>query len=100
MFTLKAGSDVAEWKWGELPKSRDEQLKEEKEKKKAEEKPKTISSWKDWWWGRSATASTAQKETGIYLDDLDSSNVQKYLGRTNPTRYVFFYFHDLQRGQW
>lgn len=86
------GSDVAEWKWGQLPKTMDEQKKE-----KEPEKPK--SSW--WWsWSKSGASSTpdkkdkgardpnAEESEGIYLDDLlkqsegaDPNKLQRYIGR-------------------
>ncbi|KAF8383356.1 lpin-1 [Pristionchus pacificus] len=100
------GSDVAEWSWGQFPKTMDEQKKE-----KEPEKPKS-TSW--WWWRSSAASSTPDKKAaggqtggaeesalfpfiwtiddadkeGIYLDDLlkqsegaDPNKLQRYIGR-------------------
>lgn len=86
------GSDVTEWKWGELPKTRDEAEKAEKAKvmkEKAEaEKKKTESSWSDWFrWSR----PKPDDDQGIYLDDLvgnsanDPSKIEKYLGRSSSS---------------
>lgn len=88
------GSDVAEWSWGQFPKTMDEQKKE-----KEPEKPKS-TSW--WWWRSSDVSSTpgknaagaggrdggAEESEGIYLDDLlkqsegaDPNKLQRYIGR-------------------
>ncbi|GMS80462.1 hypothetical protein PENTCL1PPCAC_2637 [Pristionchus entomophagus] len=87
------GSDVAEWSWGQFPKTMDEQKKE-----KEPEKPKSTS----WWWWRSSAANNttpdkktrggetpgAEESEGIYLDDLlkqsegaDPNKLQRYIGR-------------------
>ncbi|GMT10956.1 hypothetical protein PFISCL1PPCAC_2253 [Pristionchus fissidentatus] len=90
------GSDVAEWSWGQFPKTMDEQNKE-----KEPEKPKATS----WWWWRNSSSATpdkkgaagaaggirspgAEESEGIYLEDLltgtagvDQSKLQRYIGR-------------------
>ncbi|VDN26733.1 unnamed protein product [Cylicostephanus goldi] len=86
-------NDVTDWKWGQIPETRENKLKQEQAK--AAEKPKGESSGWTWFpWGhRSSPAPAAQPaEEGISLDELfspdaasDPSKIQKYLGKTNST---------------
>uniref|UniRef100_F1KVC6 Phosphatidate phosphatase LPIN3 n=1 Tax=Ascaris suum TaxID=6253 RepID=F1KVC6_ASCSU len=83
------GSDVTEWKWGELPKTRnDEQAQKESKPlaKKTEEVKKEESSWSGWFrWSK----PKPNEDQGIYLDDLvenslnDPSKIEKYLGKSS-----------------
>ncbi|VDP09080.1 unnamed protein product [Heligmosomoides polygyrus] len=76
-------SDVTDWKWGELPETRENRLKQEQE----------TSGWTWFPWGhRSSTAAAPPAEEGISLDELfspagtsDPSKMEKYLGKANST---------------
>ncbi|VDK58289.1 unnamed protein product [Anisakis simplex] len=85
------GSDVTEWKWGEIPKTRDDE-KAEKElrasaaQKATEKTKKEETSWSDWFrWSKPKLT----EDQGIYLDDLvenslhDPSKIEKYLGKSS-----------------
>ncbi|KAK5967294.1 LiPIN (Mammalian lipodystrophy associated) [Trichostrongylus colubriformis] len=87
-------SDVTDWKWGELPETRDNKLKQEQNKAKDASKPKGESSGWTWFpWGhRSSPADAPPKEEGISLDELfspnaasDPSKIEKYLGKASST---------------
>uniref|UniRef100_A0A183VDM4 Adenylate cyclase n=1 Tax=Toxocara canis TaxID=6265 RepID=A0A183VDM4_TOXCA len=83
------GSDVTEWKWGELPKTRDDQQAQREKKpltKQIEEVRKEESSWSGWFrWSKPKPSD----DQGIYLDDLvenslsDPSKIEKYLGKSS-----------------
>lgn len=83
--------DVTDWKWGELPETREQN----KRKKQDEDAEKSTSRWSSWFW-RSSTSTAdeeqkekeklEQEEQGISLDELlnSSSNpveIEKYLGK-------------------
>ncbi|CAJ0591557.1 unnamed protein product [Cylicocyclus nassatus] len=88
-------NDVTDWKWGQIPETRENKLKQEQAKAADTLKPKEESSGWTWFpWGhRSSPAPAArQAEEGISLDELfspdaasDPSKIQKYLGKTNST---------------
>lgn len=87
-------SDVTDWKWGELPETRENRLKQEQGKSKDTLKPKGETSGWTWFpWGhRSSTAAAPPAEEGISLDELfspagtsDPSKMEKYLGKANST---------------
>uniref|UniRef100_A0A8R1DHF3 SAM-dependent MTase TRM10-type domain-containing protein n=1 Tax=Caenorhabditis japonica TaxID=281687 RepID=A0A8R1DHF3_CAEJA len=79
--------DVTDWKWGELPETR-----EQNKRKKEEEAVK--ATWRSWFW-RSSTSNAdnekhnekVEEEKGIPLDELlsqassDPVNIEKYLGK-------------------
>lgn len=87
-------SDVTDWKWGEIPETRENKIKLDQGKDKNITKPKgETSSWTWFPWGhRSSPAQAPPAEEGISLDELfstdatpDPSKMEKYLGKTNST---------------
>ncbi|ETN82151.1 LNS2 protein [Necator americanus] len=88
-------SDVTDWKWGQLPETRENKLKQEQSKAADTLKPKGETSGWTWFpWGhRSSPAPAAQPaEEGISLDELfsptatsDPSKLEKYLGKASST---------------
>ncbi|EYC16382.1 hypothetical protein Y032_0033g2626 [Ancylostoma ceylanicum] len=88
-------SDVTDWKWGQLPETRENKMKQEQSKTAETLKPKGETSGWTWFpWGhRSSPAPAAQPtEEGISLDELfssaatsDPSKMEKYLGKANST---------------
>ncbi|MFH4975558.1 hypothetical protein AB6A40_002267 [Gnathostoma spinigerum] len=85
------GSDVTDWKWGELPKVCDGSFQthvEQDSVQKEKEKKKTESSWSDWIpWYRPKPSD----DHGIYLDDLvensrnDPTKMDKYFGQSSSS---------------
>lgn len=83
-------SDVMVWKWGELPRTREEteRTKEKQASKTKAEVRKTESTWSGWFrWSR--TKPVEEQDQGVYLDDLvqnssDPSKIEKYLGMSPP----------------
>ncbi|VDM60189.1 unnamed protein product [Angiostrongylus costaricensis] len=82
-------NDVTDWKWGQLPETRVDKLKQEQGKAAGE-----TSSWIWFPWGtRSSPAPAAPAvEEGISLDELfsptsasDPSKFEKYLGKAGST---------------
>ncbi|CAD6187034.1 unnamed protein product [Caenorhabditis auriculariae] len=82
--------DVTDWKWGELPETRELNKRKLQEEKKNQSK---ASSW-SWWWRSANTKADPEnpeiptaRDQGIMLDDLlnkaqtDPVNIEKYLGR-------------------
>lgn len=76
--------DVTDWKWGELPETR-----ELNKRKKEEEQASKTSRW-SWFWPSSSTADEKtkvdQEDQGIPLGELlnsasDPVNIEKYLGK-------------------
>ncbi|KIH57919.1 LNS2 protein, partial [Ancylostoma duodenale] len=88
-------SDVTDWKWGQLPETRENKMKQEQSKTADTLKPKGETSGWTWFpWGhRSSPAPATQPtEEGISLDELfssaatsDPSKMEKYLGKANST---------------
>ncbi|XGW03077.1 hypothetical protein V3C99_014798 [Haemonchus contortus] len=87
-------SDVTDWKWGQLPETRENKLKQEQSKTADTLKPKGESSGWTWFpWGhRSSPAPAPPAEEGISLDELfsaeaasDPSKIAKYLGKASST---------------
>ncbi|VDO48192.1 unnamed protein product [Haemonchus placei] len=87
-------SDVTDWKWGQLPETRENKLKQEQGKTADTLKPKGESSGWTWFpWGhRSSPAPAPPAEEGISLDELfsaeaasDPSKIAKYLGKASST---------------
>ncbi|CAI5452275.1 unnamed protein product [Caenorhabditis angaria] len=80
--------DVTDWKWGELPETRELNKRKMEQSEKENKNKKQASSW-GWWWGSSNTTTPkkGQNEEGISLDDLlnkassDPVNIVKYLGK-------------------
>ncbi|CAI4227076.1 unnamed protein product [Auanema sp. JU1783] len=77
-------NDVTDWKWGQLPETKENKRLDEKA-----QKPKKESlGWTGWLPWRSRTArSPSPTEEGITLDELskvtsDPVKIQKYLGKT------------------
>ncbi|CAI2354951.1 unnamed protein product [Caenorhabditis sp. 36 PRJEB53466] len=85
--------DVTDWKWGELPETREQNMRKKEEE--AEKEGGSTSKW-SWFWRGSApiTASTdnhkpmeVEEDQGIPLDELLSQasshpvNIEKYLGK-------------------
>lgn len=79
------------WRWGELPRTREEAEKaKQKEKEKSNEKKAADSSWGGWFrWSR----PKQEEDQGVYLDDLmqgsnsDKSKIEKYLGKSPPSAW-------------
>ncbi|KAK6022095.1 LNS2 protein [Ostertagia ostertagi] len=87
-------SEVTDWKWGQLPETRENKLKQEQSKAEDTLKPKGESSGWTWFpWGhRSSPAPAPPAEEGISLDELfspdaasDPSKIAKYLGKAGST---------------
>ncbi|WKY11363.1 hypothetical protein Q1695_003153 [Nippostrongylus brasiliensis] len=86
-------NDVTDWKWGELPETRENKLKQEQNKSEDTLKPKgETSTWKWFPWGHRSPPAVPKPEEGISLDELfssdastDPSKFEKYLGKTNST---------------
>ncbi|PIO62829.1 LNS2 protein [Teladorsagia circumcincta] len=87
-------SEVTDWKWGQLPETRENKLKQEQSKAEDKLKPKGESSGWTWFpWGhRSSPAPAPPAEEGISLDELfspdaasDPSKIAKYLGKAGST---------------
>ncbi|VDM97822.1 unnamed protein product [Thelazia callipaeda] len=84
-------SDVVMWKWGELPKTREEteKAKTKQESDLKAEENKAASTWGGWFpWSRSKPSK--DHDQGVYLDDLvravnDPSKIEKYLRMSPPT---------------
>ncbi|KAK6037601.1 hypothetical protein COOONC_24894, partial [Cooperia oncophora] len=85
-------SEVTDWKWGQLPETRENKLKQEQSKAENTLKPKGESSGWTWFpWGhRSSPAPAPPAEEGISLDELfspdaasDPSKIAKYLGKAS-----------------
>lgn len=86
-------NDVTDWKWGQLPETRVNKLKQEQEKASATLKPKGESSswiWFPWGTRSSPAPAVPAVEEGISLEELfsptaasDPSKFEKYLGKSN-----------------
>ncbi|KAF1752068.1 hypothetical protein GCK72_018622 [Caenorhabditis remanei] len=83
--------DVTDWKWGELPETRE--LNKRKKEEEQAAKNASTSRWSSWFWSSSAATEEqkekekiSQEEQGIPLGELlnsasDPVNIEKYLGK-------------------
>lgn len=83
--------DVTDWKWGELPETRE--LNKRKKEEEQAAKNASTSRWSSWFWSSSAATEEqkgkdkmVQEEQGIPLGELlnsasDPVNIEKYLGK-------------------
>lgn len=83
--------DVTDWKWGELPETRE--LNKRKKEEEQAAKNASTSRWSSWFWSSPAVTEEqkqkekmSQEEQGIPLGELlnsasDPVNIEKYLGK-------------------